>query len=108
MVRKLSVTAACTLANSYVGRPVKFGQHSWQVFYREPDETASRSMQADSYAKVIAMMVETKALTAIQLLGKSWGYAWNEGPDIEVFADVCGGMNWRKAVSSAHKRAIAQ
>ena len=108
MERKLSVTAACTLANSYVGRPVKFGQHSWQVFYRETDETASRSMQADSYAKAIAMMVETKALLAIELLGKSWGYAWNDGPDIDAFVDVCAGMNWREAVKQSHKQAIAQ
>lgn len=108
MEQKLSVTAACTLANAYVGRPVKFGQHSWQVFYHEPDEKSSRSMQADSYAKALSMMIETKALMAIELLGESWGYAWNEGPDIDVFADVGDGMNWRKAVSSVHKRAIAQ
>ena len=108
MERKLSVTAACNAASQCVEKPVKFSPTSWQVFYREPDETATRTMQADSYSKALAMMVETKALTAIQLLGESWGYAWNEGPDIDVFVDVCAGMNWRKAVSSAHKQAIAQ
>ena len=108
MTRKLSVTAACTLANAYVGMPVKFGQHSWQVFYREPGETATRAMQADSYRKALAMMIETKASLAIQLLGESWGYAWNKGPDIEVYLKITEGGNWRKAVSLAHKQAIAQ
>ncbi len=108
MERKLSVTAACNAASQCVGKPVKFGPTSWQVFFREPDETASRTMQADSYSKALKMMVETKALIAIELLGESWGYPWNNGPDIDAFVDVCAGMNWRKAVSFAHKQAIAQ
>ena len=108
MERKLSVTAACTLANAYVGMPVKFCQHSWQVFYREPDETATRTMQADSYYKALAMMIEAKASTAIQLLGESWDYAWSDGPYNDVITNFCAGMNWRKAVSLAHKQAIAQ
>lgn len=108
MERKLSVTAACTLANAYVGMPVKFGQHSWQVFYHEPDETASRSMQADSYSKAMGLMVYAKAFIAIQLLGESWGYQWNNGPDIEVYSKITEGGNWRKAVSFAHKQAITQ
>lgn len=108
MERKLSVTAACNTANQCVGRPVKFGQTSWQVFYHKPGETASRTMQADSYAKVIAMIIETKALIAIELLGRSWGYAWNDGPDVCVYTSVCDGMDWREAVKQAHKQAIAQ
>lgn len=85
MERKLAVTAACNLASQCVGRPVKFGQHSWQVFYNEPDETAPHTMQTDSYAKALAMTLETKALIAIQLLGESWGYQWDNGPHIEVY-----------------------
>ena len=108
MSQKLSVTAACTLANAYVGRPVKFGQHSWQVFYHEPSETASRTMQADSHSKALKMMIETKAQIAIELLGDSWGYQWNDGPDINIYRYVCDGMDWRKAVAFAHKQAIAQ
>ena len=108
MSQKLSVTAACTLANAYVGRPVKFGQHSLQVFYREPGETASRTMQADSYSKALKMMIETKALIAIELLGEAWGYQWNDGPDISVYTFVCDGMDRRKAVALAHKQAITQ
>ena len=108
MVRKLSVTAACEAANQCVWKPVKFGQHSWQVFYREPDETATRTMQADSYAKALKMASETKALIAIEFLGEAWGYAWNDGPDISVYTYVCDGMDWRKAVALAHKQAIAQ
>ncbi len=108
MSQKLSVTAACTLANAYVGRPLKSGQLSWQVLYREPGETASRTMQADSYSKALKMMVETKALIAIELLGESWGYAWNDGPDINVYTSVCDGTHWREAVALAHKQAISQ
>lgn len=108
MTQKLSVTAACEAANNCVGRPVKFGQHSWQVFYHEPNETASRTMQADSYSKALKMMVGTKALIAIELLGKSWGYAWNDGPDVCVYTSVCDGMDWREAAKKAHKQAIAQ
>ena len=108
MERKLSVTAACNAASQCVEKPVKFSPTSWQVFYREPDETATRTMQADSYSKALAMMVETKALTAIQLLGESWGYQWNDGPDISVYASICDGMDWREAVKQAHKQAIAQ
>ena len=107
-MKHLTVTAACNAANQCVGRPVKFGQHSWQVFYREPDETATRTMQACSYHKALAMMLETKASTAIQLLGESWDYAWNDGPYYNVITNVRAGMNWRKAVSLAHKQAIAQ
>ncbi len=108
MSQKLSVTAACNAASQYVGKPVKFGQHSWQVFYHEPGETASRTMQADSYSKALKMMVETKALIAIEVLGRSWGYAWNDGPDVCVYTYACDGMDWRKAVAFAHKRAISQ
>ena len=108
MSQKLSVTAACTLANAYISRPVKFGQHSWQVFYREPGETASRTMQADSYSKALKMMVETEALIAVKLLGVSWGYQWNDGPDVCVYTSVCDGMDWQKAVALAHKQAITQ
>lgn len=108
MERKLSVTVACNAASQCVGKPVKHNQNSWQVFYREPDETATRAMQADSYRKALAMMIETKALTAIQLLGESWGYAWNDGPDVCVYTSVCDGMDWQKAVALAHKQAITQ
>lgn len=71
-------------------------------------ETASRTMQADSYSKALKMMVETKALIAIELLGESWGYQWNDGPDVCVYTSVCDGMNWQKAVTLAHKQAISQ
>ena len=108
MTRKISVTAACNAANKCVGKPVKFGQTSWQVFYYAPRETASRAMQADSYSKALALMTETKALVAIELLGESWGYQWDDGPDISVYVSVYDGMNWRKAVRKAHEQVIAQ
>lgn len=108
MSQKLSVTAACEAANNCVGRPVKLGQHSWQVFYREPGETASHTMQADSYSNALEMMVETKALIAVELLGESWGYAGNDGPNVCVYMYAYDGMNWRKAVAFAHKQAISQ
>lgn len=108
MERKFSVTAACNAASQCVEKPVKFSPTSWQVFYREPDETATRTMQADSYSKALAMMVETKAFIAIQLLGESWGYAWNDGPDVCVYTSICDGMNWQDAVRKAHEQAIAQ
>jgi hypothetical protein len=108
MTRKLSVTAACNAANQYVGKPVKFSQTSWQVFFHEPGETASRTMQAGSYSKASVMVVETKALIALELLGESWGYAWSDGPDVCVYTSICDGMNWQKAVKEAHEQAIAQ
>ena len=108
MVRKLSVTAACNAASQYVGRPVQSGPTSWQVFYHEPGETASRPMQADSYSKALALLTENKALVAIELLGESWGYQWDDGPDISVYVSVCDGMNWGKAVRKAHEQVIAQ
>ena len=108
MTRKISVTAACNAANQYVGKPVKFSQTSWQVFFREPGETASRAMQSDSYDKALAMMTETKALVAIELLGESWGYQWDDGPDISVYVSVCDGMKWQAAVRKAHEQAITQ
>lgn len=108
MKRKLSVTAACHAASQCVGRPVKSGQSSWQVFYHEPDETSSRARQVDSYRKALAMMVETKANIAIQLLAESWGYPWDDGPAFSVYVAVYDGMNWREAVKKAHEQAIAQ
>lgn len=108
MARKLSATAACNAANQCVGKPVKFSQTSWQVFFHEPGETASRSLHADSYAKALAMAVETKALIALELVGESWGYAWSDGPDVCVYTSICDGMNWQKAVKKAHEQAIAQ
>lgn len=108
MERKLSVTAACNAASQCVGKPVKHNQTSWQVFYREPDKTVTRTMQADSYSKVLEMMVETKAIIAIHLLAESWGYQEDDGPDISVYVAVYDGMNWREAVKQAHKQAIAQ
>ena len=108
MTHKLSATAACNAASQCVGKPVKFSSTSWQVFFREPGETASRAMQADSYAKALETMTETKALIAIELLGKSWGYAWNDGPDVCVYKSIRDGMNWRTSVRKAHKQAIAQ
>ena len=108
MTRKISVTAACDAANQCVWKPVKFGQTSWQVFYHKPGETASRAMQADSYSKALALMTEIKALVAIQLLGESWGYRWDDGPDISVYVSVCDGMNWQTSVRKAHEQAITQ
>ena len=113
MVRKLSVTAACNAANKYVGKPVKFSQTSWQVFYYAPRETASRAMQADSYSKALALMTETKAFVALDMLAKSHGYV-NSGnvPNHAAMTmleiELINGAKWQKAVRKAHEQAIAQ
>ena len=66
MTRKISVTAACNAANKCVGKPVKFGQTSWQVFYYAPRETASRAMQADSYSKALALLTAAKTQQQVE------------------------------------------
>ena len=106
MTRKLSVTAACNAANKCVGKPVKFGQTSWQVFFREPGETASRSMQAESYAKALEMAVETKALIALDMLAESHGYATYyclHGFNTLLIDEINQKTPWRLAVSDVHK-----
>ena len=80
MTRKLSVTAACNAANQRVGKPAKFGPNSWQVFFHEPDETASCAMQADDYFKAACYARELKAITAMELLADAHGYRAEYAP----------------------------
>ena len=106
MTRKISVTAACDAASQCVGKPVKFGQTSWQVFFREPGETASRAMQADSYSKALAMAVETKALIALDMLAESHGYTTYyclHGFDTLLIDEINQKTPWRAAVREVHK-----
>lgn len=106
MTRKLSVTAACNAANQCVGKPVKFSQTSWQVSYHEPDETASRVMQADSYFGAVCNARETKALIAIELLATSHGYATYyrlHGFDTLLIDEINQKTPWRVAVRDFHK-----
>ena len=108
MTRKFSVTAACNAANKFVGKPVKFGQTSWQVFFHEPGETASRAMQADSYAKALKMMVETKALIAIELLADACGYSNDYDMLAMLEIELTNGAKWRDAVKTCHRAAVGK
>ena len=108
MTRKLSVTAACNAANQCVGKPVEFSQTSWQVFFHEPGETASRTMQADSYAKARMKMVEAKADIALEMLAESHGYSNDYDMWTMFEIERIRGARWQTAVRKAHKQAIAQ
>ena len=108
MKRKLSVTAACNAANQYVGKPVKFGTTSWQVFYYAPRETVQRVMRSDSYAKALTMVVKLKAFAALDMLAKSHGYI-NSGnvPNHAVLTmletELENSAKWQAAVKACHK-----
>lgn len=108
MERKLSVTAACNAANQCVGKPVKFGATSWQVFFREPGETATRSMQASSYAKALTKATEAKADIALDLLAENHGYSNDYDTWTMWETNRSNGAKWQDAVKKAHKQAIAQ
>jgi len=106
MTRKLSVTAACNAANQCVGKPVKFSQTSWQVFYREPGATISRSMQADSYAKALAKVIEAKADIALDMLAESYGYSNDYDMWTMLETNLINGAKWQYAVKACHKAAV--
>lgn len=108
MTRKISVTAACNAANQCVGKPVKFNQTSWQVFFREPGETASRSMQANSYAKALTKAIEAKAGIALDMLAESHGYSNDYDTWTMWETNRINGAKWQGAVKKAHKQAITQ
>ena len=106
MTRKFSVTAACNAANQYVGKPVKFGTTNWQVFFREHGETASRSMQADSYAKALTKATEAKADIALEMLAKSHGYSNDYDMWTMFEIERIRGARWQDAVKTCHKAAV--
>ena len=109
--RKLSVTAACNAANQCVGKPVKFRQKSWKVFYYAPRETVQRVMRSDSYAKAVTMVVKLKAFMALDMLAKSHGYV-NCGnvPNHAALAmleiELTNGATWQDAIKTCHKAAV--
>lgn len=106
MTRKLSVTAACNAANQCVGKPVKFSQTSWQVFFHEPGETASRAMQADDYFKAACYARELKAITAMELLADAHGYRAEyelTGFETLLIDEINQKSPWRVAVKDVHK-----
>ena len=106
MTRKLSVTAACNAANKCVGKPVKFSQTSWQVFFHEPGETASRAMQADSYAKALTKAAEFKADFALEMLAESHGYSNDYDMLTMLEIELTNGAKWQNAVKACHKAAV--
>ena len=113
MPRKISVTAACNAANKYIGKPVKFGPKSWQVFYYAPRETVQRVMQANSYAKALTMVVKLKAFAALDMLAKSHGYVNSDNvPNHAAMTmleiELINGAKWQDAVRKAHGQAITQ
>jgi hypothetical protein len=108
MTRKLSVTAACNAANQCVGKPMKFNQTSWQVFFREPGETATRSMQANSYAKALTKATEAKADIALDMLAKSHGYSNDYVTWTMWETNRVNGAKWQTAVRKAHELVITQ
>ena len=108
MTRNLSVTATCNAANQYVGKPVKFGPNSWQVFFREPGETASRAMQADSYAKALTKAAEVKASFALEMLAESHGYSTDYDMLAMLGIGLIRGVKWRDAVKTCHKTAVSK
>ena len=99
MTSKLSVTAACNAANQCVWKPVKFSTTSWQVFFREPGETASRSIQADSYAKALTKAAETKADIALEMLADAHGYSNDYDMLTMLEIELTNGAKWQDAVN---------
>ena len=108
MTRKLSVTAACNAANQCVGKPVKFDTTSWQVFFHEPGETASRAMQADSYAKALTKATEAKASFALEMLAESHGYRNDYDMLTMLEIELTNGAKWQDAVKVCHKAAVGK
>ena len=106
-MKHLSVAAACNAASQCVGRPVRYAATSCTVFYHEPGETASRQMQADSYAKAVSRMTECKAEIAIQLLAEQWGYDLDTA-QLLVWQELSNRQKWQRAVSIVHKAMISQ
>ena len=108
MTRKLSVSAACNAANQYVGKPVKFSQTSWQVFFREPGETASRAMQTDSYAKALKKAVEAKAYIALDMLAESHGYSMDYDMLAILEINLINGVKWQDAIKACQQAAVGK
>lgn len=107
MTRKLSVTAACNAANQYVGKPVKFGATSWQVFFHEPGETASRAMLTDSYAKALTRATEAKANIALKMLADVHGYRTDYDIALTMLGiELINGAKWQDAVKACHKAMV--
>ena len=111
MVRKLSVTAACNAANQCVGKPVKFGPTSWQVFYRQPGESFSREMQTDDYFKAACYARELKAITAMELLAGAHGYRAEyelTGFETLLIDEINQKSPWRVAVRDVHRAMVSR
>ena len=111
MTRKLSVTAACNAANQRVGKPAKFGPNSWQVFFHEPDETASCAMQTDDYFKAACYARELKAITAMELLAGAHGYRAEyelTGFDTLLIDEINQKTPWRVAVRDVHRAMVSK
>ena len=108
MTRKLSVAAACNAANQCVGKPVKFNQYCWQVFFNKPGETASREMQAYSYANALAKAIEAKADFALEMLAESHGYSNDYDMLTMLEIELTNGAKWQDAVKTCHKTAVSK
>lgn len=96
---KHSVTSACIAASKAVSRPMMHGT-SWTVYYTEPDQNATRSVNADTCLSESfsskSCAVRTACLLKAQialglLLGKSWVPAMD---DFHELISPTGG-DWR-------------